>query len=360
MSQEPAPPTLGLRQARTFDDIVGQAAAVEGLRKRVRTGHQTIGVILHGPGNVGKRTLARLYAKAVLCERPTEAGSFCASCPACQRFDKSPSADDIVLTMAQGDAEERAKYLNWATQHHPWGDRRVITILEADATPPPAFDRLLPTLEKAGMSTTFILLACDLKDVRLAGVSRCDAYRLRPLAPCVARGLLAPRLAELGTVPDGNALDVLVAAGRGLPGQLDHICTKVAGMGALTLEAAREALDLDWVDEMAARWRAMLTGKAPVTDTLAPAANVTPGEQARRMQVLLQYIYIHSLQGMPVSAATADPAFLHRGDALAKELIQALVRCADVRGSSVEDLWDTLAQRCLSGDLVGPDSEFPL
>jgi DNA polymerase III gamma/tau subunit len=79
----------------------------------------------------------------------------------------------------QGD-EERACSLVTNLNSPAVVRRRVVVILNADRSSREAFDALLKTLEEPKTPVTFILLASELKDVRLAGRSRCVLFRLRP------------------------------------------------------------------------------------------------------------------------------------------------------------------------------------
>src|SRR5205823_2450457 len=58
----------------SFRDIVGRVSAVGQLTLRVRSRAHYHSLVLHGPMGVGKKTMARLYAKAILCERVTPQG----------------------------------------------------------------------------------------------------------------------------------------------------------------------------------------------------------------------------------------------------------------------------------------------
>jgi DNA polymerase III delta prime subunit len=259
--------------------------------------------------------------------------------------------------------EKAARAIVKRAAGQPWGRRRAITLINVDSAPPRAFDRLLATLEEARAPTTFILSACNLRNVRLAGVSRCDHFGLRPLAPEAAGSLLAPRLHALGARPDEEALDVLIAAGKGLPTRLNEICVQMAGRGALTLAVVRQTLDLNWIEEIAAHWRTVLSGKAAIYDALALSMNVAPEEQVRRRQAFLQHIYLHGLRGIPMSTIATEPAFLHRGKSFTGDLVQALKTYAESRGMSAEDIWYTLTRDCLAGDLaeaVAGTSQTPI
>jgi hypothetical protein len=76
----------------SFATMVGHTKAVAALRERVLEDRHGTGIILHGPRGVGKRTLARIYARAVLCEGPPEAGEACKKCEGMQRVLEEPAA----------------------------------------------------------------------------------------------------------------------------------------------------------------------------------------------------------------------------------------------------------------------------
>ncbi len=123
----------------------------------------------------------------------------------------------VELDVCDGRGAERARELITIARSQPWTDRRVIAIANADAYEPEAFDVLLKTLEETPSATTFVLLARDLKGIRLAGQSRCVIYRLRPLGPAEAKQQARALFDSHTIVYDERVLDVLVAMSQGMP-----------------------------------------------------------------------------------------------------------------------------------------------
>jgi len=68
---------------KTFEDVLGQADAVEQLSRMIREGKPR-NVMIAGPSGSGKTTLANIYARAILCEAPTASGSPCGVCASCE------------------------------------------------------------------------------------------------------------------------------------------------------------------------------------------------------------------------------------------------------------------------------------
>ena len=64
-----------------FEEIVGQRAAVDLLRKLLATDRIPQAFVFHGPAAVGKATVAAAFAAALLCEGDTE--GWCGECRAC-------------------------------------------------------------------------------------------------------------------------------------------------------------------------------------------------------------------------------------------------------------------------------------
>ena len=88
----------------TFNDFLGNSAAVEHLRTAIAGGRLPHSLILAGPAGAGKYTLALMLASAVECERQprdlwsngqTLAG-FCGHCSNCTRIAAAANLDAEV------------------------------------------------------------------------------------------------------------------------------------------------------------------------------------------------------------------------------------------------------------------------
>ena len=71
---------------RTFDEVIGQDVAVAILRTTVINRKYHSAYLLSGLSGIGKTTVGRIFAKAVLCENPVN-GNPCGTCGSCLLFD---------------------------------------------------------------------------------------------------------------------------------------------------------------------------------------------------------------------------------------------------------------------------------
>jgi DNA polymerase III subunit delta' len=88
----------------TFNDFIGNSAAIEHLRTAIAAGRLPHSLILAGPNGAGKYTLALMLAMAVECERQPRdlwsngqsLASFCGVCRNCTRIASAANLDEEV------------------------------------------------------------------------------------------------------------------------------------------------------------------------------------------------------------------------------------------------------------------------
>src|SRR6201994_2374145 len=109
----------------TFNDFLGNTAAVEHLRTAIAAGRLPHSLILAGPQGAGKYTLALMLTMALECERQPREGdlaSFCGECRNCTCIAESADLNALVATAAEAREEMREvdkKETRILVQTHP-------------------------------------------------------------------------------------------------------------------------------------------------------------------------------------------------------------------------------------------------
>jgi hypothetical protein len=355
----------------TFNDIIGQQGPVAELRARVLKRDRTQGVILHGPDGVGKRTLARLLAKALLCDSIRDGGIPCGTCLACSTsgpegslgittFDATEISDDDFSEVTISEAR-RGKLVGG----------HVLIMDRADEIQPRRFDRLLKTLEEPKTKTTFILLASNINKIRLAGQSRCASYRLKPLDEADAGQFIGTLCALNGFDWDPSLVEIILGAGRGFPADLTSAAAKLARSGVKQRPQAIAALGLDWPSRVIAHWRAVLQQGRPLESLLGrpsglrlDKADDTHAVWSRHLGAFLLYFHLQTLRGMPLRASI-DPALNLIDEKSVDEIADLWRARAASEGASSDALWERLCALAVADEfepltLEGCDLSAPL
>ena len=214
-----------------FGSILGQRPALDLLRRALRDNRIPHAIVLLGPDGVGKTTLARTFASAILCERNVD--DACGSCRACVRVQHGNHPDFLVVTrqpkkptaaarnvmvddtdlksfIVVDQIRELAVHAGYPPRE---GARRILLIDPADRMNDEAQSALLKTLEEPS-SRTVLVLTASRPNLLLATVrSRCFAVTLAPM-PTAA---LAAALVERGILAGDAAARAALAGG--LPGR---------------------------------------------------------------------------------------------------------------------------------------------
>lgn len=197
-----------------FSDIVGSAS--NQLRREMQSARMVHAYLFAGPAGTGKRTLADICARALLCtgngERP------CDECPACLQYLSGNHPDVLRLKPDKSIGVDAVRETVERLAVHPYeSDRHIVIVESADKMTTQAQNAFLKTLESPPGVAVFFLITDQMNALLPTIVSRCRTIRFSQLEEreavdaLVKRGIDAERarlLARLSMGAVGRALEM--------------------------------------------------------------------------------------------------------------------------------------------------------
>ena len=200
-----------------FDSFLGNSKALASVREMVVSGRVPGSLLFSGPEGVGKKTLARMLAKALVCER--RKGDFCDECPRCRKAEEmfALAEEDLARRREMKEAARRVeglvyfdfqilepltrfilteqiRQLRQVAYTRPFEfPRRIFIIDEAQTIHWQAADLLLKVLEEPPETTSFILVCPNPYELRPTIRSRCMQVPFQPVVESAILELLGKR-----------------------------------------------------------------------------------------------------------------------------------------------------------------------
>ena len=163
-----------------FQNIIGHEQNIEHLEKAIAEGMVSHAYIFNGEEGIGKMTVAKAFAKALLCEQKNS----CGHCQSCIQIDSMNHPDVIYVTHEKSviTVDDIRDQVNHTIAVKPYSSEYKIYIIdEADKMNVMAQNALLKTIEEPPEYAVIILLA-DNKDTFLETIrSRCIQLNFGPL-----------------------------------------------------------------------------------------------------------------------------------------------------------------------------------
>ena len=230
---------------QTFEQVVGQSHVVETLKRAVLEGRTSHAYLFCGPRGTGKTTMARILAKALMCERGPAALPD-GSCEQCQLIAAGEHPDVIELDAASrtGVDNVREEIIGRVGYAPAMGRAKVYIIDEVHMLTPAAFNALLKTLEEPPEHVVFIMCTTDPQKILPTILSRVQRFDFHAIGNDEMQAHLAYVCSQEGFTYDEAALELVVRHARG--GMRDALTSleqlSVFGAGNIGLAAAQDLL----------------------------------------------------------------------------------------------------------------------
>ena len=186
----------------TFLDVKGQDHIVTTLKNQIKANRIGHAYLFTGTRGTGKTTVAKIFAKTVNCETPTEDGP-CGECQICRAIAAGASMNVIEIDAASNNGVDNIREIVDEVSYSPaQGKYKVYIIDEVHMLSIGAFNALLKTLEEPPSYVIFILATTEVHKLPITILSRCQRYDFKR----ISIETIASRMQEL-TVAEGVAVE---------------------------------------------------------------------------------------------------------------------------------------------------------
>jgi DNA polymerase III subunit delta' len=263
--------------------LLRKAAIPASLASGMRTGPNHAYLFLGAP-QIGKTTLAREFARALLCD--DAANRPCGKCRSCQLMQRGSHPDfrlyqpvtkqserepakDAAVDRLNGKyyVDQADELIHDAALRPVEGRWRIFVLQDLQRATPHYFNKILKTLEEPPPQTILLLTALDRASVLPTIASRCQVLELRPLDEAATEAALAARW---GATPEQARLLARLANGR-LGWAVEHL-----------REPERNQQRLEQLHTL---WRLMAADRV---DRLAFAETLSSGRNSRQLFGMLE------------------------------------------------------------------------
>ena len=161
---------------KSFDEVVGQDDIIKRLKNTITANRLAHAYLFAGPRGVGKTSTARIFAKALNCQKGPTLNP-CNKCPSCNDITDSRSLDVVEIDGASTTGVDNIRDLRENVKFSPaLGKYKIYIIDEVHMLSDAAFNALLKTLEEPPEHVKFIFATTQPHKLPATILSRCHRF----------------------------------------------------------------------------------------------------------------------------------------------------------------------------------------
>lgn len=232
---------------KLFSEVVGQPAIVATLQGAIHLDRIAQAYLFCGCRGTGKTTLARLFAKALNCEKRSKEGEPCNQCPSCKEIALGTSLDVLEIDGASHRGIEDIRQINEAVHFAPTrGKYKIYLIDEVHMLTKEAFNALLKTLEEPPEHVKFFFATTEPHKIPATILSRCQRLNLSRIESKQIVQKLAEIGQELKLNVEKEALELIARLSEGSLRDAQSLFDQVIAYceTTITVDQARDVLGL--------------------------------------------------------------------------------------------------------------------